>query len=109
MSNLHLKSNPSLNDWQDYINDMMRERGFQDQPVSQACLLLVEEVGELLKCLRKSHAGMRMDVNKKYDLDPAGEVADILIVLTCIANQLNINLEEALRSKEEQNKQRTWQ
>lgn len=37
------------------------------------------------------------------------ELADILIYLCVIANQFDINLEQALRDKEEINKQRTWQ
>lgn len=52
---------------------------------------------------------MRLDTNKVYDLDAAGGVADILIVLTAIANKLGIDMEQAFREKEERNKQRIWQ
>ena len=108
MSNLHLKEQPSLSDLQQYIRDMVRERGFQDQTPLQTYLLLSEEMGELAKCIRKSHGNMAIDTNKQYDLDAAGEIADIIIVLTCLANQLGVDMEQAFRAKEEQNKQRVW-
>ncbi len=108
MGKLLLKPNAALKDVQDYCAAMVKERGFADQTVLQTYLLLVEELGELGKCVRKSHAAMRIDDSKKYDLDAAGEVADIIIVLTCLANQLGIDMEQAFRDKEESNKKRTW-
>ncbi|HKX73091.1 MAG TPA: MazG nucleotide pyrophosphohydrolase domain-containing protein [Candidatus Saccharimonadales bacterium] len=108
MSNLHLKQNPTLSDIQHYVEDMVVERGFKDQSILQECLMLNEEIGELMKCVRKSHANMRIDANKVYELDAAGEIADILIVLTTIANKLGVNMEQAFRDKEEKNKQRDW-
>lgn len=107
MSNLHLKANPTLADIQKYVDDMMHERGFHDQHITQECMMLTEEVGELMKCVRKT-GGMRMDTAKEYDIDPAGEVADILIILSSIANRLGVDMEQALRDKEEKNKLRTW-
>ena len=107
-SKLYLKPNPTLDDIQTYIKDMAAERGFASQTPLQTFLLLSEEVGELAKCVRKSHASMAIDTQKQYDLNAAGEIADIIIVLTCIANQLGVNMEQAFRDKEEQNKQRIW-
>lgn len=87
---------------------MEQERGFSNQDLAPKLLLLAEEVGELIKSVRKSHADIGLDVNKKYDHDTAGELADILIVLTCVANRLGVDLEKAFRDKEEKNKSRTW-
>lgn len=109
MSNLHLKTNPTLADIQQYVRDMEAERGFTEGNIAQACLFLMEEVGELVKSIRKSHLGLRTDSAKKYDDDAAGELADIIIFLASIANRLDIDLEQAFRNKEEANKQRTWQ
>jgi len=109
MSNLHLQDNPTLKNIQEYVIAMEKERGFADQSVLQPALLLVEEIGELMKCVRKSHAGMRIDANKQYSLDAASEIADILIVLTSVANRLGVDMEQALREKEEINKRRSWQ
>lgn len=107
-SKLHLPQNPTLADIQQYVIDMEKERGFSGIGVTEQTLLLIEEVGELCKVIRKHHTSMGIDVNKHYDFDAAGEVADVLIMLTAVANRLDINFEQAFRDKEEQNKQRTW-
>jgi NTP pyrophosphatase (non-canonical NTP hydrolase) len=108
MSKLFLKENPTLADIQQYVIDMEKERGFSDEGVVEQSLLLVEEVGELCKVIRKHHTTMGVDVNKQYDFDAAGEIADVLIMLNAVANRLGIDIEKALRDKEEQNKKRTW-
>jgi NTP pyrophosphatase (non-canonical NTP hydrolase) len=108
VSKLVLKDKPTLADIQQYVRDMEAERGFTEEDITSQCLLLAEEVGELFKCVRKTHTTLGMDSAKKYDIDPAGEVADILIMLTAIANRLDIDIEKALRDKEEQNKKRNW-
>ncbi|HEU5186913.1 MAG TPA: hypothetical protein VFT87_00250 [Candidatus Saccharimonadales bacterium] len=108
MSKLTLPINPTIQDIQKYVRAMEQERGFTNHPVELQCLLLAEEVGELFKCIRKSHSALGIDANKTYDFDPAGEVADVLILLTAIANRLSIDMEQAFRNKEEVNKQRTW-
>lgn len=109
MSKLHLKKDPTLGDIQQYVRDMEAERGFADEDITSQCLLLGEEVGELFKCIRKSHTPLGLDINKKYEFDAAGEVCDVLMMLTSIANRLGVDMEQALRDKEEKNKLRTWQ
>lgn len=108
MSNLTLPAEPTLGDIQKYVRLLEQERGFTKDSVESKCLLLAEELGELAKCIRKSHSTLGVDAAKKYDFDTAGEIADILIVLTAIANRLQIDLEQAFRQKETKNKQRTW-
>lgn len=108
MSSLYLKENPTLADIQKYTKKMVEERGFANQTPLQTYLLLSEEMGELAKCVRKSHANMAIDTAKKYELDAASEIADIIVVLTCLANQLGVDMEQAFRKKEEENKRRIW-
>lgn len=109
MSNLHLPQNPTLANIQQYVSDMEAERGFTDGTVLEAYLLLAEEVGELAKCIRKSpHTSLRTDAARTYHDSAAGEIADVLMMLTAIANRLDVDMEQAFRDKEEQNKQRTW-
>lgn len=78
--------------------------GSADSPATAfcKCLLLGEEVGELFKSVRKT-SGVGVDVAAQTDENPAHEMADILIILATIANRLGIDLEEAIRSKEEIN------
>lgn len=108
MSNLHLKDNPTLADIQQYVTDLEKERDFTKHTALEQCLLLMEEMGELAKCVRKSATTMGTDAAKHYDFDAAGEFADILIVLSAVANRLDVDLEQAFRDKEEQNKKRVW-
>ncbi len=108
MSNLHLGPNPTLGDIQKYVADMEQERGFTHKSVVEQGLLLVEEVGELCKVIRH-RSKLGIDTDKQYDFDAEGEVADIVIVLCSVANRLGVDIEQALRTKEEHNKKRTWQ
>lgn len=106
MSNLHLKSDPTLADYQQYVREMVEERGFKDD-VRNKFMMLIEEVGEFAKASRKA-AGMKLanDVAKQ---DAGAEAADVFIVLLGLCNLLDIDLEKAFRDKEEHNKTRTWQ
>lgn len=101
-----LKNQPILSDYQSYVNQLEKERGFSNQSTIDKCLLLGEEVGELFKAIRKTE-GLAMDSNSNVS-DVGDELTDIFIYLCAIANRKNIDLEEAFRAKEEVNKKRTW-
>jgi NTP pyrophosphatase (non-canonical NTP hydrolase) len=104
---LVLPSAPRLHDLQKYVADLEVERGFARQDALQKCLLLGEEVGELFKAVRKA---TRMGIDPNTAVGPlAGELADVLIYICCIANRFGVDLEQAFRDKEEQNAKRTWQ
>ena len=106
MSKLRLKPNPTLADFQRYIDDMVAERGFADETVAQSFMLLIEEVGEFAKAARKSE-GVKLAVDaQKQQLEH--EAADVFILLLCLCNKLGVDLEQAFRAKEEYNKQRVW-
>jgi NTP pyrophosphatase (non-canonical NTP hydrolase) len=101
-----LKETPTLADFQKYVNKLEHERNFIEQTTIDKCLLLGEEVGELFKAVRKSE-GLLVDSNSTF-AEIGDELADIFIYLCAIANRKGISLEEALRIKEEKNKNRTW-
>ena len=48
-----LKESPTLKDFQQYVNELEVERGFEKDSAIIKCLLLGEEVGELFKAVRK--------------------------------------------------------
>ncbi len=102
----NLIENPTLEDLQEYVNQLEIERGFIDQSARDKCLLLGEEIGELFKAVRKSE-GLKIDTRSNFG-DISHELADILIYLFSIANRYDIDLEAAFREKEEINKQRKW-
>lgn len=57
--------------------------------------ILTEEVGELARIMARTYGDQSF---KKSDLDKnlADEMADVLWVLICLANQTGVNLTEAL-------------
>src|SRR5690349_9054389 len=99
-----LKSQPTLADLQAYIEQALDYYNL-DSSTQYCTLMLIEEVGELAKAVRKSIGG-KMDVTKP-DANPAEEAADVLWMLLCICNSLCIDLEQAFRAKQEINKKRT--
>lgn len=103
-----LKSGASLGDLQQYVKELEDKRGFADNTVLQKCLLLGEEIGELFKAVRRDHGEMRYDASADYSPDAAGEIADVLLLLTAIANRLDIDMESAIREKEAVNRKRNW-
>lgn len=101
-----LRSNPTLKDFQDYVIELEKERGFTEQTVLQRSLLLGEEVGELFKAIRKAEQ-IGVDKNSKVG-SVEEELADVMIFVFSIANRYGIDLEKAFREKEEVNKKREW-
>lgn len=55
--------------------------------------ILTEEVGELAKIMARTYGEQSFKEGEKHDL--GDEMADILWVLICLANQTGVNLTEA--------------
>lgn len=104
-----LNKHMELDKIQDYIKNVIDIRGFGNQPVEQEVLLLIEEVGELAKAIRKEKTNMCIDKSKIKNYDTVeNEIADVFIVLSSICNTLNINLFNAFYEKEQINVKRSW-
>lgn len=106
MSNLYLPPNPTLAQYQQYVRDLVIERGFNTS-TPESFQMLMEECGELAKAARKQ-TKMKTDVSSTAEQNTAFEAADVFIFLLDICNQLGVDLEQAFRAKEEINKTRTW-
>ena len=105
----NLNENNTLQEVQQYIKEVIELRGFSHQEVEKTMLLLLEEVGELAKSIRKNATNMGIDKNKINHYDTIeSEVADVFIVLSSVCNKLNIDLYKALKDKEEENIKRIW-
>lgn len=104
-----LKESNTLGEVQEYIRKVIEIRGFSNQSIEQAMLLLTEETGELAKAIRKEKTTMSIDNNKSKNYDTIeSEVADVFIVLCTICNKLDIDLFSSLRDKEKENIERKW-
>ena len=60
----NLNSLSTLPQIQDYISKVLELRGFSNQTVQDKLLLLIEEVGELAKSVRKFSSGASVDERK---------------------------------------------
>ena len=99
-----LSNESSINEIQSYIKEVMQIRGFNKEKSSDKILLLVEEVGELAKAIRKNESNLGIDKTKEYNYSSIeSEIADVFIVLLSICDILNINLFKAFLDKEEEN------
>ena len=58
--------------------------------------LLTEEVGELARIIARTYGEQSFKESDK-DRDLSDEMADVLFVLICLANQTGVNLTEALQ------------
>lgn len=60
---------------------------------NMACL--TEEVGELARVMARTYGDQSFKAGENHDLSE--EMADVLWVLICLANQTGVNLEQALQ------------
>ena len=95
-----LNEENTLQEVQQYIKDVIEIRGFSNQEIEKTMLLLLEEVGELAKSIRK--------MLQIWELIIESEVADVFIVLCSVCNKLDIDLYKALKEKEQENIKRIW-
>lgn len=67
--------------------------------------MLTEEVGEVARIIARRY-GEQSEKESDKAIDLADEMADVLWVLMCLANQTGINLTEAFRKNIEKKTQR---
>lgn len=96
----------TLEEYQDLIKQLVVERGFDKETVPEVFTLLVEEVGELAKAIRKAN-GQKIGAHSKQR-EVAEEAADVFWLLIDICNRLDIDLAEAFAAKEAINRKRSW-
>lgn len=98
-----------VNQVQDYFKEIFEIRGFGQQSSKDKLLLLIEEVGELAKALRKEDSVLGIDRSRINSYESVeSEIADVAIVLISLCNVRNINFLEAVIEKEKKNINRIW-
>lgn len=98
--------NKTLKGLQSYFAEKAKERGFDKETAQDTLLLMVEEVGELARAIRKQ-SGIKTD-NKSDIYAIEEELADILALTLHLSNILKLDLEDSFWKKEEENKMRIW-
>ena len=97
----------ALNAYQQYVRQVMHERGFDDELISQKFMLLLEEAGEFAQAAREKANLAQAADTPAQDLSDAA--ADVFAILVDICNHLNIDLEQAFIAREHKNQDRTWE
>lgn len=85
------------------------KRGFDDETPMEIVLLMVEEVGELAKAVRKE-VGLKVDAAKLDEIPRIRtELADVFIYLLHLADRCHVDLFEAWIEKERLNETRFFE
>ncbi|HEY4160526.1 MAG TPA: hypothetical protein VGM08_00510 [Candidatus Saccharimonadales bacterium] len=107
MPNADDTQDAALAAYQQYVKQIMGDRGFDDERISQKFMLLLEEAGEFAQAAReKANLAQATDASVE-DLNDAA--ADVFAILLDICNQLNIDLEKSFIAREHKNQSRTWE
>ena len=95
-----------LTKWQERTKQMVESKGFTTDWLT-IHFLLMEEIGELTKAIRKNKKfHLEKGINSSENLNE--EFADVLFYLFDLANHCQINLDQALKDKMLKNQDRTW-
>lgn len=86
----------TLNELQSNVDQWIKEHGVRYFNELTNTALLVEEVGEVARIMARTYGEQSFKQSDK-DKNLADELADVLFVLTCIANQTGIDLEKAMQ------------
>ncbi len=90
---------------QQSVDDWIKKYGVRYFNELTNMVLLTEEVGELARIIARTYGEQSFKANEK-EKHLADEMADVLFVLICLANQTGVNLEEALKRNLEKKTQR---
>jgi NTP pyrophosphatase (non-canonical NTP hydrolase) len=90
----------TLQEAQHKVDDWIKQYGVRYFSELTNMAILTEEVGELARIIARKYGDQSFkESEKKYNL--ADEMADVLWVLICLANQTGVNLEEAFNNNME--------
>ena len=94
----------TLEEAQATVDKWIKEYGVRyfSELTNMACLM--EEVGELARVISRKYGDQSFKEGESQD--PADEMADVLWVLLCLANQTGVNLTEAFERNMEKKTRR---
>lgn len=86
----------TLSEAQETVDKWIKKYGVRYFNELTNMAMLTEEVGEVARIIARRY-GEQSEKESDKIKDLGDEMADVLFVLICLANQTNINLEEALQ------------
>jgi NTP pyrophosphatase (non-canonical NTP hydrolase) len=81
---------------QKIVDDWIKEFGVRYFDEMTNTAMLMEEVGEVARIMARRY-GEQSEKESDKNKDLGDEMADVMFVLICLANQTGIDLEEAMR------------
>ena len=91
-----MKNDIPISEAQKMVDDWIRQYGVRYFSELTNMAILTEEVGELARIMARTYGDQSFKKSdEKYNL--ADEMADVLWVLVCMANQTGVDLTEAFR------------
>lgn len=78
------------------VDQWIQEKGVRYFDPLTNMAMLTEEVGEVARIMARRY-GEQSEKDSDKEKDLGDELADVLFVLMCIANQTNVDLEKALQ------------
>lgn len=100
----YMENEITLNEAQKMVDDWIHTYGVRYFSELTNMAVLTEEVGELARIMSRKYGDQSFKEGESQD--PADEMADVLWVLLCLANQTGVNLTEALRKNIEKKTKR---
>ena len=85
----------TIREAQKTVDDWIKTYGVRYFSELTNMAVLTEEVGEMARIMARQYGDQSFKEGEKHDL--GDEMADVLWVLMCIANQTGVDLTEALR------------
>ena len=85
----------TLDEAQKTVDNWIKEYGVRYFSELTNMAVLTEEVGELARVMSRKYGDQSFKEGESQD--PADEMADVLWVLLCLANQTGVNLTEAFK------------
>ena len=95
----------TLQEAQNQVDEWIRTYGVRYFSELTNMAVLTEEVGELARVMSRRYGGDQ-SFKAGENQDPADEMADVLWVLLCLANQTGVNLTEAFQKNLEKKTKR---
>ncbi len=86
----------TLTEAQEAVDKWIKEYGVRYFNELTNTAMLMEEVGEVARIMARRY-GEQSEKESDKNKDLGDEMADVLFVLICLANQTGIDLEEALK------------
>ena len=95
----------TIQEAQETVDNWIKEYGVRYFSELTNMAILTEEVGEVARIIARKY-GDQSFKNKETDMDLGDDMAHVLWVLLCLANQTGINLTDALQKNLEKKSQR---